>query len=481
MIGDRRRAGSEQTAVHFSWCEMAGIDARRGFLFQDSILVERVLAYRILCRQSELEGCEPPRSPLFGVEAPPGHDTATEWDLLTISDSTSRMTILEEVKGGDISRDDRNALWRRVRKSFRSHEGFSVRLTVDADNLPSQATHWAKLAATSASVACPPSPPSRVESASKMAEEAFFLLTREDQTLTGMPPLSDEEASSLLATFQFCAVGRRAVTGRIVEYLEALNCSAATDEVAYALAGSVGHRAASPSEKDHLFTADEVLESLDTLNRLSRTNPDHVRIWRELETASASRPRDNDTQSLVTYGLPYQPWQMVQRPASDALAALKPLVLVGDGGIGKTVVLDRWGREQEALGYRCVWIDASAITLAQSQALSGALDLGAFAARRAGVKLVVCIDALEAADAAIGAERLLSEFAAAVANSNIRVAVTCRRSSWAHLVTQSARPFWSVIALEQWPVERVKEVLAANEHETHHSDLLDVLAYAIVA
>ena len=163
-----------------------------------------------LCRQSELEGCEPPRSPLFGVEAPPGHDTRRrEWDLLTISDSTSRMTILEEVKGGDISRDDRNALWRRVRKSFRSHEGFSVRLTVDADNLPSQATHWAKLAATSA----------HLLRALRLRRLGSKVLPRwRGGSLLSPHPggpdsrqechlFLDEEASSLLATFQFLCRG----------------------------------------------------------------------------------------------------------------------------------------------------------------------------------------------------------------------------------------------------------------------------------
>src|SRR5450631_2345302 len=150
---------------------MAGVDARRGFVFQDSILADRLLEYQVSARKSEIEGHEIPPSPRFGVEAPAHGGADSEWDILVISvDSGEQETVLEEVKGGEVKREDRHALWRRIRRSFQAGRRCRVALTIDAENPPGQVGHWRGIRAAVPGAKVLSRVPAQVRSATDLGE-----------------------------------------------------------------------------------------------------------------------------------------------------------------------------------------------------------------------------------------------------------------------------------------------------------------------
>ena len=89
-----------------------GTTGRQGYGFQDLLLLLGVLDALIVRRSAQIAGGSAP-DPVFHIEAPPD-DRSPDWDLLS---EESGRRVLEEVKGGGISRSERLALWRRTRRT----------------------------------------------------------------------------------------------------------------------------------------------------------------------------------------------------------------------------------------------------------------------------------------------------------------------------------------------------------------------------
>src|SRR5580698_583430 len=109
-----------------------GRPARAGFMFQDLVLAERVVTHLARKRLATIDGTPPPASPEFRVEAAVGDAAAPDWDLVERGDHA---LVIEEVKSGALTAEDRRILWRRIRQTIAnadvSSRRIEVRLTVN--------------------------------------------------------------------------------------------------------------------------------------------------------------------------------------------------------------------------------------------------------------------------------------------------------------------------------------------------------------
>jgi hypothetical protein len=457
---------------------MPGIDARSGFIFQDSILLERILEYRAEIRRAEIMAQPPPQETRFGVES--SIDKASpDWDILRIvREDDQQEVFLEEVKSGNIDKNDRIAFWLRLRRSYQTDRVTNVILTVDADNPPEQTEHWRGLVEHINDTTIPTTvAPGYVNSVEKLVEEALFYLVTEDQKTVGAPSLNERQVKDLLSRFSFNERSRNEVLTHINELIASLQLDLGIDEVRATLAGSIGERAASVNEHDHLFTAEEITKPVTVLNSLAAVDPNHARIWRDLQSASKTHVEET-TNSSSENGLAYQNWRSVQTDIATTLDddTRSAVAIIGRGGTGKSVVLERYFTEQTEAGKTTIWIDASSLTNEQVSLLSAAINLGVFCANLHGKALLVCIDALEMPDGPGRAVRdIVAELSVAARFPNTRIISTCRDFAWSQLRDRAELENWRAIPIEQWNVELVSRLVNESVRRNCSRDLLEVL------
>jgi hypothetical protein len=96
---------------------MSGLLARRGFRFQDLYLLRRILhdtADIVVAKiAGESTNAAPPLR--FGIEAKTSAAGSPDWDSLISYPDTDEVI---EAKSGTIGKDDRLALWRRLRREL---------------------------------------------------------------------------------------------------------------------------------------------------------------------------------------------------------------------------------------------------------------------------------------------------------------------------------------------------------------------------
>src|SRR5262249_39088956 len=150
-------------------------------------------------------------------------------------------------------------------------------------------------------------------------------------------------------------------------------------------------------------------------------------------------------------GLPYQSWRTLQPTIATYLDSPggKLVALTGHGGLGKSVLLDQWGRELMAQGRACIWIDAGTVSVTQLAGLSAALALGAFSCRASGKRLTLCVDALE--ESALDRASFFPNLSS-LAGSEVDVVLTCRSTVWTSLRDPGRpAPGWTALSVEPWP------------------------------
>src|SRR3954447_24572159 len=98
---------------------MSGSLARCGFRFQDLYLLRQMLRDTAETVAAKMAGDGNPAPPLlrFGIEATTSLAGSPDWDSLVEHADTIEVI---EAKSGTISKDDRLALWRRLRREILS-------------------------------------------------------------------------------------------------------------------------------------------------------------------------------------------------------------------------------------------------------------------------------------------------------------------------------------------------------------------------
>jgi len=192
---------------------MSGVTARLGFRFQDWFLLREALRHlHQVLTISWQQGSRDPRSDIrrcpiqFALEARVTiSDAAPEWDSLVIEDG--RIKVIE-IKSGQMSADDRRALWRRIRKETAA----SVEKMAQVDPVlvidPSRAGNYdafRKLAEFASQIPGPPPlPVAPPPSVSDAAIPAAFCPTAECRK---SPPGTAQDAKRLIQ--------KRVLLGRI--------------------------------------------------------------------------------------------------------------------------------------------------------------------------------------------------------------------------------------------------------------------------
>jgi len=109
--------------------------ARFGFRFSDLVLIKRALTHLKTRRAAKISGTAAPISPVFRVESPAATG-APDWD---IQEDHGDALVIDEVKSGRLSADDRREMWKRIRRTAVALDSsgarsIALRLTTNAAN-----------------------------------------------------------------------------------------------------------------------------------------------------------------------------------------------------------------------------------------------------------------------------------------------------------------------------------------------------------
>src|SRR6266480_3473425 len=128
---------------------MSGLFARRGFRFQDLYLLRRILrdtadtvAAKVASQDADT------MLPLrFGIEAKTSAAETPDWDSIISSSDTNEVI---EAKSGVIAKDDRLAMWRRLRREIIVGGEKQVRPVLVVDPTRERTEKWQALAVEAA-------------------------------------------------------------------------------------------------------------------------------------------------------------------------------------------------------------------------------------------------------------------------------------------------------------------------------------------
>jgi len=447
----------------------AGVRSRRGFGFQDLVLLDRLLGDVIEARAAEIQGTRPPEV-VYGVEAQ-GSPAGPDWDLSRITRLVTgeHQVELEEVKSGRLSKDDRIDLWRRIRRSAQGAARISARLTVNQD-APINHDLWRNLQEQHQEPLPRSLPEGNVTTSAALAREALYHLAVSEPATA----LSEAAAREILRTFQYDDERTAAdITSRVKGKIHRLSHGLGVEVLLKLLRGTVAQRAESLRPAEHEFTAHELISDIEPLRRLCEVDPEHNRLRNELVNGSAAV--QGDVLDGLFDHLEYQAWRELQPQVHEV--TLNPaavcVALVGHGGIGKTVLLAR----MDPVG-RAIWLDRSLLGEGTELAtLTGALELEAFVAAEQHETVWVLVDALESiSERKERRQAILAALRRVAVPEKIRVVVTCRETEWRSLAGIPGKiAGWTEVPLQEWSEDRVACLVQGSGRPEVQPDLLRLL------
>ena len=446
-----------------------GIPARFGFRFSDLVLIGRALQSLLANRKARIEGVPEPVPVLYLVESPAVAGGEPLWDIVEATGDGG--VVVEEVKSAPLDANDRITLWQRIRRTAVTTNAARVssRLTTNESNPTPRPEWWLELPSRAALVLAANEDPSRVTSASALAREALFHLTT-----PGGPDekaLSLAEARDVLSRFSFETVGEEEVLADVERNVSALSNGLAVRDLCNALSGEIDRRASSSDQGLHKFSAEDLYRSSEVLAKLADVPGPAAHEWQRLRAIGRIPARDRAGGALA-----YQPWNEVQPEVAEALA-LRParLALVGRGGLGKSVLLQRIFAETDS-NVEALWLTGHDLRGVPVDELASCLELGSFVCTREGRSLLVLIDALESAgDTSEALRSLLSSLGRISAGT--RVVISIRDTQWrACQGATDSVPRWVAAPLMDWGLERVRSLVKASRRPSIGPELLQLLS-----
>jgi hypothetical protein len=340
-----------------------GRDNWHGSGFHADVVTQRVLADLIAIRDAERARLPPPTAPDYWIEHSPDA-TGPDWDVV---EHRGPVRILEELKSGKVSAEERRAIWIRVRRTVSSGTAVQdvvVRLTADPDTIKLKSA-WAGLAAvTSIPNAAPAKPPNKVDSAERLHQEALAYLTHQDPQFRGAKkrkkkggavtdvgkPLSLSDAIGLLQRFEFVANrSRDEVQTEITAALQSLRSRTTATVLQTWL---LGHFFAVAQHSGSIQAA-RLANALPLIQSILSLELDLDRLLdRVLESTPVRPPMKN---------LKLRDWRVAQPEAAAAIDSLANsstgfVVLTGEAGIGKSTVLVEVFAELKKRGDEVAWL-----------------------------------------------------------------------------------------------------------------------------
>lgn len=321
---------------------MGGRENWRGSGFHADVVTERVLAGLIAIRNAQRGGTPRPNLPDYWIEHAAGDD-GPDWDVVERRGSTR---ILEELKSGRISAEERRAIWVRVRRACAAGVAVAdvvVRLTADRDRV-SLGASWQALATSQPPRRVPSRPPKKVTSPGNLMSEALAYLTHRDlqfgkqskkskkKPVDAGPPLTLPDAVALLSRFEFAADrARSAVQDRIGALLRELRASRMTADLLQTWL--LGHFF-EVAQVSGVIRPMQLAAAVPLVESLLYLEPDLDRL---IERVQEGEPAPTRTGRLPPRG--WRDAQPVVAQGIDELSATDRggfLVLTGEAGLGKS-------------------------------------------------------------------------------------------------------------------------------------------------
>ena len=504
-----------------------GIDARRGFWFQDVKALLHLLRNAIKRSRCEALGIEVPVAlrvlteksvPLAESGTIPTNTKETSsgkrvpWDGVFLDGAR---VVVDECKLGGIGIEERRVLYRRLRAQAErdpaSMTTLVPRITMGVKGTPDSA-RWRDLNSTFsiATLRCPRTPPERVNTASQLAEEALYYLTVDKPKVpqpkkkqsdsqdakakkpeAGQPkrkswppwppPLSDCTARQVMSTIEVddsqtydeAIKEFKAQLGRISFDLADFSI----EIVSNALRGWIDENARSGNAGE--LTVEQLISIVKITGHYLSPRSEVRACWHRLrKTPVPAVDRGSLHSRGRTQFLPHQPWRIVQ----PAVAQMWPLergareVLIAVGGAGKTALLADLYDEMSSEECVRVWIDSAATF----ENVAEALTWGGWATQLHGERLAVFLDSIEHASFGSGENitnggQVLATIHAALNEPTLDciVLASCRRSTWA--VINGTLPLWREVPLVAWTSDRVRDLLEKAGVPSLPDALVDLL------
>ena len=448
---------------------MSGSLARRGFRFQDLYLLRRILEEAASSLAADVFGPDGSRrrSDLrFGIEARTSASGSSDWD--GIISSVDECEVIE-AKSGAITKGDRIAFWRRLRREAHRLNETSIHPVLVADPGREDIEKWQKLGTAAGSWCAEiPTEPSRVSDADDLLAEALWAMCSALDGDRNEPALSLQQALQVLSTFTIAAIDFDQLEASVLDGIELLFPDGLSDQLSDSILGWLNRRAAAKEQPRRLFTIRELLGEMTVLQNCAAFDAGTIARWKAFWTELPALFRQRARTRLGAAGQAI-PMREVQPAIDRALAdGREMLVIVGQSGGGKTALLAQFEAEARDAGAEIFECNADAISEDEVDDLATSLRFrrALLAIRTPGRRMYILVDALDEAEIGLRI-RWSKQLARLGVDSRATLVATIRDNAWrSDGTTQNHLQHWYELTLNDWPEELVRTLLKNAYPET---------------
>jgi len=332
---------------------VSGPTSRRGFKFSDVYILDTALSGCLDSQLEILEGAGSTPETVFGVEAAPdGADS--DWDVLAIK---SKDIEVQEVKSGSVTASDRKSFWIRLRKTISETSGSDQkvlpRLVINSDSKPTSYNAWKNFAEQLPEYkegTAPDSTPKRVDSSSKMLQEALFWMCTAEvlnpdikkPTEIAAPKVPVKEAIQVLEQFDLIEVHGRELTENFGRKLRALFEGIRPEDVHDKLCGWVARKAEDYKNENKFFSARTLVAEAEIFKKFISRPTSVSRLAQYIVNECEDLINQYFGSKIDSQGISEVPLEITQ-PATSDLDPTQELgvLILGEAGSGKSVILSQ--------------------------------------------------------------------------------------------------------------------------------------------
>ena len=437
---------------------MSGALARKGFRFQDLYLLRRVLREAAEEFSHTVDGTVFHQTK-FGIEARASAPNSPTWDSV-VQYLESREVI--EVKSGTVTKADRVAFWKRLRKEANVVRDKHIRPVLVVDPSREEITKWRALATMSTrdpSSQSISAEPGRISNTEDVLNEALSWMCKVSEKESGSPPLSETQARAVLANFTLDSITSSELEQSVLETIELLFPDGLSEQLSDLILGWLNHRATA-QESRRFFSLRELLGEMGILRDCATFDSGTIArwkdFWRELPAlfTQGARTRLGKAGDSIAMSL-------TQPLINKALTSAGNFAVIGQGGGGKTALISQFGEEAKAAGADVFQCNANAVSKEEVEDLSRSLRFrrALLKIRESTRKFYVLIDALDEAEIGLRTQ-WVKQLARLATHSNLNLAATIRDSAWrSDGTTQTHLKHWEQLIVEDWPEELIRKLL----------------------
>lgn len=444
---------------------MNGSLARKGFRFQDLYILHRILT-EIGTRFSDTAEdhlrAEKDGQSKFGIEVGTNADRAPDWD--NVIEYVDRVEVIE-AKSGDVSRTDRIAFWKRLRREAGfAKKNSDVRAILVVDPSAEDTSKWEQLANFSSTAVATPltASPSRVTNVADLFAEAVWWLSNASEDEARSPAISPEHAFSLLSSFNLESITANDLEARVLDEIEIIFPDGLSDQLSDSVLGWLNRRATDAVKERRYFSAREILAEMKILQESAAFQSGTLERWKTRWTELAALFKTRARSRLGNAGKSISLSETQPDIEKQLRAIDKNVVVIGKAGSGKTALLEQFGTQAEEDGMEVLRCNADAVTEGELDDLFKSLRFKRAVGRLRlpAKKLCVVVDGLDETEIGLRLSwaKQLARFGATASSL---VVVTIRDNAWeGDGVTRSHLKHWLALIVNEWSEQLVQRLVS---------------------